>query len=95
MSNKHSLDPLEIAAFTMAAFGLLLFVSGFLIPPIGEVHPSVLKGIGELLGFVSVFFVWYAVKNGRSAIFRHGDTSAEIKATNHKNEDDGELHDTD
>lgn len=73
------LDALEVAAFVIALTGLMLFIAGFIVPPLGEVHPSVLKGIGELLGFVAVFFAWYAVKKGRSAVFTHGNTSATIK----------------
>lgn len=74
------LDALEIAAFVVALSGLVIFIVGFLVPPLGEVHTSVLKGIGELLGFVAIFFAWYAVKQGRSAVFAHGNTTATIKA---------------
>lgn len=74
------LDALEVAAFVIALTGLLLFIAGFIVPPLGEIHPSVLKGIGELLGFVAIFFAWYAVKKGRSAVFRHGSTTATINA---------------
>lgn len=77
---KITLDPLEVAAFVIAATGIVLFVLGFVVPPLGEIHPSVLKGIGELLGFVAIFFAWYAVKKGRSAVFRHGSTTATINA---------------
>lgn len=35
----------------MAIFGCLLIVAAFVVPPTGEIHPSVLTAFGEILTF--------------------------------------------
>ena len=38
-----------ILAVSMAIFGCLLIVAAFVVPPTGEIHPTVLTAFGELL----------------------------------------------
>ena len=40
-----------ILSVVLCAFGVLLLVAGFLIPPMGEIHHSVLIAFGEILTF--------------------------------------------
>ncbi|MGM9809741.1 MAG: hypothetical protein ACI30J_02600 [Paludibacteraceae bacterium] len=40
-----------ILAVSMAIFGCLMIVAAFLVPPTGEIHPSVLTAFGEILTF--------------------------------------------
>ena len=40
-----------ILAVTMAIFGCILIVAAFIVPPTGEIHPTVLTAFGELLTF--------------------------------------------
>ena len=40
-----------ITAVVMCSFGGALLVAGFVIPPIGEIHHSVLIAFGEILTF--------------------------------------------
>ena len=40
-----------ILAVSMAVFGCLMIVAAFLVPPTGEIHPSVLTAFGEILTF--------------------------------------------
>ncbi len=40
-----------ILAYSMAIFGCLLIVAAFIVPPTGEIHPSVLTAFGEMLTF--------------------------------------------
>lgn len=40
-----------VLAVAMAIFGCLLIVAAFVVPPTGEIHPSVLTAFGEILTF--------------------------------------------
>ena len=40
-----------ITALTLVAFGCVLLITGFLCPPLGEIHHSVLIAFGEILTF--------------------------------------------
>ena len=40
-----------ILAVSMAIFGCILIVVAFVVPPTGEIHPSVLTAFGEILTF--------------------------------------------
>ena len=40
-----------ILAVSMAIFGCVMIVAAFLVPPTGEIHPSVLTAFGEVLTF--------------------------------------------
>lgn len=47
-----------ILAVSMAIFGCVMIVAAFLVPPTGEIHPSVLTAFGEILTFAG------AISNG-------------------------------
>ena len=40
-----------VAALAIAVFGLVLITVALLLPPTGEIHPSVLAAFGEILTF--------------------------------------------
>ena len=40
-----------LLAVTLCAFGCVLLVTGFICPPLGEIHHSVLIAFGEILTF--------------------------------------------
>ena len=40
-----------ILSTVLCMFGVLLLVAGFVIPPMGEIHHSVLIAFGEILTF--------------------------------------------
>ena len=40
-----------ILAVSMAIFGCILIVVAFVVPPTGEIHPSVLTAFGKILTF--------------------------------------------
>lgn len=45
-----------IVAIAMIMFGCGLTICGFIVPPLGEVHPSVITVLGELLIFSGAIF---------------------------------------
>ena len=74
---KHRPHPLQIIlAVCMAVFGCFLIIAAFIVPPTGEIHPSVLTAFGEILTFAgTVLGIDYNYKS---------------KQSNHKNKDNNE-----
>lgn len=52
-----------------------LMIAGFFVPPTGEIDGSVLKGVGELIGFAALWIVLYAIRKGVDVKLQHGNTS--------------------
>lgn len=44
------------AALFLTVVGCGLLIAGFIVPPLGEIHPSVLIAFGEILTFVGALF---------------------------------------
>ena len=62
---------------TVLAFGLLIF--GALTPPPGEIHPSILKAVGEMFGFASLWIIAHALFEDKKDVhINHGNTSIDI-----------------
>ena len=40
-----------ILSVTLCTFGCMMLIAGFVIPPVGEIHHSVLIAFGEILTF--------------------------------------------
>ena len=63
---------------------ILLVVVGFVMPPVGEIHGSVLTAIGELggLGIITDFVTKLPaiIRAGGKATIQHGDTTIEVGA---------------
>jgi len=75
---KIKLSPQAWTAIALSVVAAGTFVAGICIPPPGEVHPSVLKGIGFMIVLVAIFFAWDAVVRGLNARFEHGQTKVSI-----------------
>lgn len=62
---------------TGLAFGLLVF--GAITPPPGEIHPSILKAVGEMFGFAALWIVAHALFEDKTDVhIKHGDTTVDI-----------------
>ena len=57
---------------------LVLIALGFLVPPVGDIHPSILTAVGELFGFATLAVVADAIKFGYDAKITHGNTTIEV-----------------
>lgn len=55
-----------------------LFIAGFLVPPMGIVDGSVLKGMGILFGFAVVAEIPHIIETAEYAKITHGDTVIEV-----------------
>ena len=57
---------------------IILVTLGFTVPPVGDIHPSILTAVGELFGFATLAVVADAIKFGYDAKITHGNTSVTI-----------------
>ncbi len=53
---KHKPTIQLFAALFLIAFGCVLLITGFVVPPPGEIHNSVLVAFGEILTFSGALF---------------------------------------
>lgn len=72
------LHPLMWLVVALTIASVAIFVAGLLIPPPGEVHPSVLKGLGIITADITLVIFAYAIVAGKTATFTHGNTSATV-----------------
>ena len=71
----------------LTGIAIALIIISFVLPPTGEIDPSVLKGVGEIFGFLSLYTVVLAIEKGTGASFRKGDVELEIQEDHeHKEE---------
>lgn len=64
---KHTLQ--LIMSVILVVFGCIMITAGFIIKPIGEIHPSVLTAFGEILTFAGAVIgvdYNYKYKSGKS-----------------------------
>ena len=55
-----------------------LFIGSFFCPPMGEIHPSVLKAGGILVAMQALAIAGQNLANGKEVTFHHGDTDVTI-----------------
>lgn len=53
-------------------------ISGFIVPPPGELHPSILKFISWMFAFDALWVFFKAFKEGLDARFQKGDVSVTL-----------------
>lgn len=70
-----------VEAWICLGVSAILFVAGFLVPPMGVVDGSVLKAGGILLGFASLFqapVIFQSLSGFSKAKFTKGDMAIEV-----------------
>ena len=78
-----------IAFWITLTIAIGLIISGFFMPPQGEVDGSVLTGTGELFLWPALAFAAKALEDGKTAKFTKGDTT--ISVGKHDEEEDENL----
>ena len=68
-----------IALWVCLIVSISLFVASFLVPPMGEISPSVLRAVGELFAIMGLIVLREAIMEGLGVKMTHGNTSIEIK----------------
>lgn len=64
-----------LAFFISLGISAGLIITSFIIPPKGEISPSVLQGVGELFLYPALAFGAKALEEGRTARIQRGNTS--------------------
>lgn len=67
---------------------IVLLLWGFYVPPQGEIHGSVIMGVGELAGFGALWEFAYSMRQGLKAKLRIKELELEI--AKHENEEETE-----
>ena len=68
-----------IALWVCLIVSISLFIASFLVPPMGEISPSVLRAVGEIFGIMGLIVLREAIMEGLGVKMTHGNTSIEIK----------------
>lgn len=76
--NGWHLHPLMWLVVFLAVASVILFAVALAIPPEGEVHKTVLEGLGIITIDIALVIFAYAVISGKQATFTHGSTTATI-----------------
>lgn len=78
----------SIPFWILASVTIVLFVLGFIVPPTGQIDPSVLTAGAELFAFATLAVVADAIRYGYDATVTHGNTSITI---NNNDDDKGAV----
>lgn len=78
MSTEQKIKIAGWVFWTSLTVSIGLLVAGFLVPPVGIIHPSVLTAVGELFAFAALGVGFEAVRLGRNLRIAKGDLVAEI-----------------
>lgn len=72
----------NLAFWVCALVSIGLIIGGFFVPPLGAIDGSVLKAVGELFGFATLWIVYVSVKEGVEAHIKKGDLDISIDTNN-------------
>lgn len=81
---KICIETGALAGWIAFIVSLALLIASFILPPAGVIDPSVLAGVGELIGFAVIFKLpnmIQSIKDGKSLKVRHNDTEIEVTST--------------
>ena len=63
---------------TTIILSAILFIGGFLAPPLGVIDGSVLTAVGELIGICALAQATSMIKHGKDVTFKHGNTTLSV-----------------
>lgn len=86
--NVRTSTTVLLCVFSLTAIGL--FVASFLVPPMGEIDPSVLKAGGIIFAFAALAEAREAIIEGMGVKVTHGSTTIEVKDQDGKDGQDPE-----
>lgn len=79
-----------VALWVCMISSIALLVASFLVPPMGEISPSVLKAGSLIFAFAALMEVREAIAEGLGVKLSHGDTTVVIKDLDGKEEQPAE-----
>lgn len=68
-----------VALWVCMIASIALMIASFLVPPMGEISPSVLKGGSLIFAFAALMEVREAIAEGLGVKLTHGDTTVVVK----------------
>ena len=74
-TDRHA-DKYIFIVCLVSALGL--YIGSFFCPPMGEIHPSILKAGASLLGFAALAVIGQNLANGKDVTFRKDDIDIKI-----------------
>lgn len=82
MENRNHKHTIQLyAAILLIIVGCGLLIAGFVVPPPGEIHNSVLVAFGEILTFAGAVF-------GMKYHYQYGGNHSDKSNNTHQNEND-------
>ena len=57
---------------------IVLLIASFILPPLGEIHPSALAGVGLMFAFAALGTVNHAIDKGKKASVKHKDIEISV-----------------
>ena len=78
MSTEQKIKIAGWVFWTSLTVSIGLLVAGFLVPPAGIIHPSVLTAVGELFAFAALAVGGHALTLGYDLKIAKGDTEINI-----------------
>lgn len=75
-----------VALWVCMIASIALLVASFIVPPMGEISPSVLKAGSLIFAFAALMEVREAITEGLGVKLTHGDTTVEVKDLDDKQE---------
>ena len=77
----------KIAFWVCLAISVTLLTVSFLLPPKGQIDPSVLRGVGEIFAFAVLYVVIEALQRGTDVTLHKGDIDISLQNPDTKDED--------
>lgn len=68
-----------IALWVCLLTTIALFITSALMPPKGEIHPSMFKAAAYLFAFGTLIVTREAIREGLGVKLTHGDTTVEVR----------------
>lgn len=81
VTTKRVSTSTTIALWVCLLTTIALFITSALLPPKGEIHPSMFKAAAYLFAFGTLIVTREAIREGLGVKLTHGDTTVEIKDT--------------
>ena len=75
---KNFTKPQKISFWVCLLFSIGLLTASFVLPPIGKIDPSVIRGVGEIFAFSVLYVVIEALNRGTDVTLQKGDVNLHL-----------------
>lgn len=89
---KNAKTSTTIALWSFSVVAVALLIASFIVPPTGQIDPSVLKAGSLLFAFAALFEIREAITEGLGVKLTHGDTTVVVHDMDGHGPDDHEHH---